>query len=55
MHVSVKVFHFVYLHCVRVVNTAERKGNKSVTVHQRYVQSEASSLSINVTQVLEFY
>ncbi len=30
------------------------RGIESVRVHQRYVQSEASSHSINVTQVLEF-
>lgn len=28
MHVSVKVLRFVYLHCVGLVNTAERKGNR---------------------------
>ncbi len=55
MHVSVKALHFVYLHCVRLVSAAERKGNrKRNSASKTREQSEASSLSINVNRVLEF-
>lgn len=52
MYVSVKVLHFVYLHCVRVVSTAERKGNRNRNGASKdtHTQSEASSPSIHVNR-----